>query len=141
MQQFQSYAHALLRMVAGFAFSQHGVQKLFGGLGGVDGHGATVPLASLYGAAGVIELVGGVLILLGLFTRPAAIVSSGEMAAAYFMAHFPRSFWTVQNQGEPAVLNCFIFLYFAAAGAGIWSLDALMHKSPSAQNKTAASGA
>jgi putative oxidoreductase len=132
MQQFQPYAHALLRIVAGFAFSQHGVQKLFGLLGGVDGHGASVSLASLYGAAGVIELVGGVLILLGLFTRPAAIISSGEMAAAYFMAHYPRSFWTSQNQGEPAVLNCFIFLYFAAAGAGIWSLDALMHKKPSA---------
>jgi putative oxidoreductase len=131
MQQFQPYAHALLRIVAGFAFSQHGVQKLFGLLGGVDGHGATVPLMSQYGAAGVIELVGGVLILLGLFTRPAAIISSGEMAAAYFMAHFPRSFWTAQNQGEPAVLNCFIFLYFAAAGAGIWSLDALMNKKPS----------
>ncbi len=141
MQQFQPYAHALLRIVAGFAFLQHGVQKLFGLLGGVNGHGATVPLASLYGAAGVIELVGGVLILLGLFTRPAAIISSGEMAAAYFMAHFPRSFWTSQNQGEPAVLNCFIFLYFAAAGAGIWSIDSLMQKNPSAQNKTAASGA
>jgi putative oxidoreductase len=121
MQQFQPYAHALLRIVAGFAFSQHGVQKLFG----------LLPLASLYGAAGVIELVGGVLILLGLFTRPAAIISSGEMAAAYFIAHFPRSFWTSQNQGEPAVLNCFIFLYFAAAGAGIWSVDALMRKKPS----------
>ncbi len=131
MQQFQPYAHALLRIVAGFAFLQHGVQKLFGLLGGVNGHGATVPLASLYGAAGVIELVGGVLILLGLFTRPAAIIASGEMAVAYFMAHFPRSFWTSQNQGEPAVLNCFIFLYFAAAGAGIWSLDALMRKKPS----------
>jgi len=131
MQQFQPYAHALLRIVAGFAFLQHGVQKLFGLLGGVDGHGATVPLASLYGAAGVIELVGGVLILLGLFTRPAALISSGEMAAAYFIAHFPRSFWTSQNQGEPAVLNCFIFLYFAAAGAGIWSIDALMRKKPS----------
>ena len=141
MQQFQPYAHALLRIVAGFAFLQHGVQKLFGLLGGVNGHGATVPLASLYGAAGVIELVGGVLILLGLFTRPAAIISSGEMAAAYFMAHFPRSFWTSQNQGEPAVLNCFIFLYFAAAGAGIWSIDSLMQSKPSAQNKTAASGA
>lgn len=138
MQQFQPYAHALLRIVAGFAFLQHGVQKLFGLLGGVNGHGATVPLASLYGAAGVIELVGGVLILLGLFTRPAAIISSGEMAAAYFIAHFPRSFWTAQNQGEPAVLNCFIFLYIAAAGAGIWSIDSLMQTKPSAQNKTAA---
>jgi putative oxidoreductase len=82
--------------------------------------------------------VGGVLILLGLFTRPAAIISSGEMAAAYFMAHYPRSFWTSQNGGEPAVLNCFIFLYFAAAGAGIWSVDGLIRKKPSAQNKTAA---
>lgn len=132
MQQFQPYAHALLRIVAGFVFSQHGMQKVFGWLGGVDGHGASVPLMSKYGAAGLIELVGGVLILLGLFTVPAAIISSGEMAAAYFMSHFPRSFWTAQNGGDPAVLNCFIFLYFAAAGAGIWSLDGLMRKKPSA---------
>ena len=137
-QQFQPYAHALLRIVAGFAFSQHGMQKLFGWLGGVDGHGAAVKLGSLYGAAGVIEFFGGLLILLGLFTRPAAFIASGEMAVAYFMAHYPRSFWTAQNQGEPAVLNCFIFLYFAVAGAGIWSIDGLMQKKPSAQNKTAA---
>jgi putative oxidoreductase len=138
MQQFQAYAHALLRIVAGFVFSQHGMQKLFGLMGGVNGQGASVPLASLYGAAGVIELVCGVLILLGLFTRPVSFIASGEMAVAYFMSHFPRSFWTAQNGGDPAVLNCFIFLYFAAAGAGIWSLDALMQKKPSAQNKTAA---
>jgi putative oxidoreductase len=141
MQQFQPYAHALLRIVAGFVFAQHGMQKLFGLLGGVDGHGAAVPLGTLYGAAGAIELLGGLLILAGLFTRPVAIIASGEMAVAYFMSHFPRSFWTAQNGGDPAVLNCFIFLYFAASGAGICSLDGLMHKKPSAQNKTAASGA
>ena len=138
MPQFQPYAHALLRIVAGFVFLPHGGQKLFGWFGGVNGQGATVPLASLYGAAGIIELVGGVLILLGLFTRPVAFIASGEMAAAYFMGHFPKSFWTAQNGGDPAVLNCFIFLYFAVAGAGIWSIDALMQKKPFAQNKTAA---
>jgi len=140
MKQFEPYAHALLRIVTGFVFSQHGMQKLFGWLGGVNGQGASAPFGTIYWAAGAIEFFGGLLILLGLFTTPVAIVASGEMAAAYFMAHFPKSFWTVQNGGDPAVLNCFIFLYFAMAGAGIWSLDALMRKKPAAYKAASASG-
>jgi putative oxidoreductase len=114
-------AHALLRIVSAFLFLQHGSSKLFGL---PQGQG-TVPLVSIYGLAGVLELVGGVLILIGLFTRPVAFVLAGEMAVAYFMAHVPQGHLLTPflNKGEPAVLFCFIFLYLAAAGAGPWSVD------------------
>ena len=114
-----SVAHSLLRIVSGLMFAQHGVQKLFGWLGGDQ----VTDLMSLPGIAGILEFVGGILIILGLFTRPVAFLLSGEMAVAYFMAHFPRAFWPAENGGEPAVLFCFIFLYFAATGAGRWSID------------------
>jgi putative oxidoreductase len=115
---------SLLRMVAGFVFMLHGTQKLLAWP--VSEPQPTVELASLIGVAGVLELVGGFLILIGLFTRPVAFILAGEMAVAYFMAHFPNSFWPVLNQGEAAVLYCFIFLYLFAAGPGVWSVDALM---------------
>ena len=118
--RYSAYIYALLRIVAGFLFSLHGAQKLFGVLGG-----QSVELMSQRGLAGIIELVGGVLIAIGLFTSPVAFIASGEMAVAYFQAHFPRGFWPIQNGGEPAVLYCFVFLYFAAMGSGKWSVDSL----------------
>lgn len=119
----QSWAPRLLsvlRIVAGFMFMLHGLQKLVGFPAPFPRH---IELFSLLGLAGTIEMVGGALVLLGLFTRPAAFIMSGEMAFAYFMGHFPKSFWPVLNGGDPAVLYCFVFLYLAAAGAGPWSLD------------------
>ncbi|TGE26028.1 DoxX family protein [Hymenobacter aquaticus] len=118
---YASYAFALLRIVAGLLFALHGSQKLLG----FPGDGQTVELGSLMGVAGIIELVGGLLIAVGLFARGAAFLASGQMAVAYFMAHFPKSPLPLLNQGEPAVLFCFIFLFIAAHGAGIWSLDEL----------------
>lgn len=119
---------ALLRIVAAFLFVQHGTAKLFG-FPAPMGEG-TVRLVSLPGLAGVLELVGGVLLLLGLFTRPVAFVLSGEMAVAYFIAHAPRGHFLSPflNHGEPAVLFCFIFLFIAVAGAGAWSVDAARSK-------------
>jgi len=117
-------ALALLRIVAGFVFLQHGTAKLFGvpHFAAYDG----LALVSLPGLAGVIELVAGALLVLGLFTRPAAFIASGEMAVAYFMAHAPRGHVLTPfiNQGETAVLYCFIFLFLAVAGGGAWSVDA-----------------
>src|SRR5687768_5450517 len=118
--RYASYIYALLRIVAGFLFSLHGVQKLFGALGG-----QSVELMSQMGLAGVIELVGGLLISIGLFTSPVAFLASGEMAVAYLQAHYPRGFWPIMNGGELAVLYCFLFLYFAAVGSGKWSVDEL----------------
>ena len=117
--------HSLLRIIAGMLFLMHGGQKFFGWFGGVDGQGGTVELMSLFGLAGILELVGGTLIILGLFTRPAAFILSGEMAVAYFMVHFPNGFWPIENQGEPAALFSFIFLFLAFNGAGPLSLDAI----------------
>ena len=114
------YAYAVLRIVAGLLFVCHGGQKIFGWFGGQQ-----VPLNSLFGIAGIIELVLGSLITIGLLTSAAAFLASGEMAAAYFIGHLPKSFWPLENGGEPAVLFCFIFLYCAARGPGIWSVDAV----------------
>ena len=118
--------HDTLRIVAGYLFMLHGLQKLFGVLGGQQ-----MELVSLLGLAALIETVGGALIALGLFTRPAAFIASGEMAAAYFLGHVARQgqfLFPVANQGEPAVLYCFLFLYLASAGPGAWSLDARFGK-------------
>jgi putative oxidoreductase len=112
---------SILRIVAAFLFIAHGTQKLFAFP--VLEPKPTVELFSLFGLAGVIELVGGLLLLVGLLTRPVAFLLSGEMAVAYFMAHFPRSFWPILNNGEHTVLFCFLFLYLAAAGGGEWALD------------------
>lgn len=118
LARFTPYLYALLRIVAGLLFAQHGVQKLFGWLGGMG----PVPLASQMGLAGVIETVGGLAIALGAFTSPIAFVASGQMAVAYFQAHLPRGFWPIENGGELAVLYCFIFLYIASRGTGKWGL-------------------
>ena len=112
---------SVLRIVLGFLLIPHGLQKLFGLLGGKQ-----VELMSLMGLAGVIELFGGILILIGLFTRPVAFVISGFAAFAYFIAHAPQGFWPILNKGELAVVYCFLYLYLSAAGGGEWSLDRLL---------------
>ena len=113
---------SVLRIVAAFLFIAHGTQKLFGWPANEPQQ--TVELISLSGVAGVLETFGGLLLLLGLLTRPVAFVLAGEMAVAYFMVHAPQGFWPLLNRGELAVLYCFLFLYLAAVGAGPWSLDA-----------------
>lgn len=124
----EPYARSLLRIVVGLTFSAHGAQKLLGLFGGMDGKGATVHFGSLIGFAGFLELVGGLLIILGLFTTPVAFVLCGEMAVAYFKMHFPHGPIPLVNHGELAVLYCFIFFYLCIAGAGPFSLDALLGK-------------
>jgi putative oxidoreductase len=114
---------SVLRMVGTFLYMAHGTQKLFAWPTSEAGH--AVALLSLMGLAGVLEVFGGLLVFLGLFTRPVAFVLAGEMAVAYFMAHAPRGFWPILNHGELPVLFCFLFLYLAAVGGGPWSLDAL----------------
>lgn len=113
---------SVLRIVAALLFIGHGAQKLFGFP--VPSPMGIAPLASLPGVAGLLEFVGGALLLIGLATRPVAFLLSGEMAVAYFLAHAPRSIYPVVNQGDAAILFCFIFLYIAAAGPGPWSVDA-----------------
>jgi putative oxidoreductase len=115
---------ALLRIVAGFLFMQYGSMKLLAFPVGMPPNNTTAPLMSQMGLAGVLELFGGFLILIGLFTRPVAFILSGEMAVAYFQGHFPNGFWPVVNNGTPAILFCFYYLYLSAAGARIWSVDA-----------------
>jgi putative oxidoreductase len=119
----EGFAYAALRMVAGFLFLFHGLQKLFGMYGG-----RVMPMGSLPWFAGVIELTGGILILIGLFTSIVAFICSGEMAAAYFMSHFPSAFWPIENRGELAALYCFVFLYFAARGSGPLSMDRIVRR-------------
>jgi putative oxidoreductase len=116
----------IMRIVTGFLFLQHGTAKLLGTphIAMFDG----LQLFSLIGFAGILELVGGLLILIGLFTRPAAFILSGEMAVAYFMAHAPNGWLPILNQGELAVMYCFVFLYLSFAGAGEFSLDAMRSK-------------
>jgi len=124
----QPKAVSVLRLVAGFTFSCHGFQKLVGAFGGMGGHGASVQLASLLGIAAVLEAIGGLLIMAGLFTRPVAFILCGEMAVAYFRQHAPRGLWPIGNGGELAVLYCFIFLFLVTAGAGPCSLDRVIRK-------------
>ncbi len=118
---FRPHIYALLRMAAGLLFCLHGLPKLFGGFG----RSAPAELMSQMGLAGIIEVIGGGLIALGLFTSPVAFVASGQMAVAYFQAHAPRGMWPLTNGGELAALFCFVFLYFAAFGSGKWSIDSL----------------
>lgn len=119
------YLLSALRIVAAFLFMQFGTAKLFAFPAAIMPGGGTAPLASLAGVAGVLEAFGGALLLVGLFTRPVAFLLSGQMAVAYFIGHAPQGFWPVLNQGHPAVLFCFVWLYLSAAGPGPWSLDAL----------------
>ena len=121
LHEWQPRALAVLRVVTAYLFIQHGTAKLFGipHQAMFDG----LQLFSLMGLAGVLEVGGGVLLALGLFTRPTAFVLSGFMAVAYFMAHAPQGFFPIVNQGELAVLFSFVFLYLVFAGAGAWSLD------------------
>jgi putative oxidoreductase len=120
---YSLYLYAIMRIVVGFLFACHGAQKLFGVLSGLGPSGESAPLFSLMGFAGVIELVGGLLIIVGWLTGYVAFIASGQMAFAYFMAHYPRGFWPILNGGEPPVLFCFIFLYMASKGAGVWSIE------------------
>jgi putative oxidoreductase len=121
-------AYFLLRVVAGFLFLQSGAVILFGWYGGMPGASSPPPLMSQIGIGGILEFFGGILILLGLFTRPVAFILSGMMAVAYWQFHAPQGGWPLQNQGIPAVLFCFIFLYMAARGGGEWSLDTLLRR-------------
>lgn len=124
LQQWQPRLLSVLRIMTGLLFMQHGTAKLLG-FPALD-YFAELELFSLLGLSGVLELFGGALIALGLFTRPVAFILSGMMAVAYFMAHAPQGFYPLVNQGELAVLYCFVFLYFVAAGPGPWSVDAMV---------------
>lgn len=134
--RFEPQIYALMRIIVGFLFLWHGTQKLLGfppSQGGGGGQG----LSPLMAVAGVIELVGGLMIMLGLFAGIAAFIASGTMAAAYFMSHHSmQAFLPLQNRGELAVAYCFVFLYIAARGSGIWSLDSLMGRT-GASNRAA----
>jgi putative oxidoreductase len=114
---------SLLRIAASFMFIQHGTQKLFGFP--VEPRMPYEVMTLNPGLAGLLEVILGPLLLVGIFTRPIALVLSGLMAFAYFMVHAPQGFWTLANNGDSAVLYCFVFLYIAAAGGGKWSVDAL----------------
>jgi putative oxidoreductase len=125
-QSLEPQFRSLLRMVAGFMFFLAGTTKLFAWP--AVGPGSHAELFSQLGLAGILETVGGFLLMIGLFTRPVAFIVAGEMAVAYFQAHLPRSFWPTVNGGQNAALYCFIWLYFSAAGAGPWSLDAKLRR-------------
>ena len=127
MERAKQITVFLLRVVAGLLFFQAGGMKIFDWFGGVPAEfGGHPAFMSQIWIGGVLEFYGGLAILLGFLTRPMAFLLSGEMAVAYFQFHQPQGFWPVQNHGEPAVLLCFIFLFFAAHGAGEWSIDRLL---------------
>lgn len=128
MDQARQVTYFLLRVVAGLLFLQSGGLILFGWFGGIPGQPGRPSLGSQMGIGGVLEFVGGILIMLGLFTRPVAFILSGMMAVAYWQFHAPNSAWPLENQGVPAILFCFIFLYMATQGGGDWSLDALLQR-------------
>jgi putative oxidoreductase len=113
----------LVRIIAALLFIEHGTMKLFGFPPSGEAAGTAGGLGGLMLAAALLEIVGGLLLLLGLFTRPVAFILSGEMAVAYFMAHAPRNFFPIHNGGDAAILFCFVFLYLVFAGPGAWSVD------------------
>lgn len=117
---------SVLRIIAGFLFIPHGAQKLFGFM--APPQWSTPPVFSLVGIAGALEFFGGLLLLLGLFTRPVAFILSGLMAVAYFMVHARGGFWPLQNKGELAVIYSFLFLFLSVAGGGAWSIDRLFSR-------------
>ena len=121
-----SYVQSLLRIMSAFVFVLHGTQKLLG----FPAATALPPsrMLSLLGAAGILEVFGGALMALGLFTRPVAFILSGEMAVAYFRLHAPRGFWPILNGGELAILFCFLWLFFSVAGAGPISVDTIVRR-------------
>jgi putative oxidoreductase len=118
---------SVIRIILAFLFIPHGAQKLFGFM--APPQWSTPPIFSLVGVAGALEFFGGMLILLGLFTRPVAFILSGLMAVGYFMIHAPQGFWPLQNKGELAVIYCWLFLFLSVAGGGAWSLDRLFRRS------------
>lgn len=121
--RYSDILYAVMRFMVGCLFALHGMQKLFG----VPGGQTTLSDPMLL-AAGIIELAGGILVATGLRAGPAAFIASGQMAAAYFIAHAPKGFWPVLNEGELAVIYCFVFLYIASRGSGPWSIDAAVGK-------------
>lgn len=122
------YFHSALRIVAAFMFMQAGTMKLFAFPTGMPPNGATATPWTQIWIGGALEVFGGALLGLGLFTRPVAFLLAGEMAVAYFQFHAPNGFWPIVNGGVSAILYCFVWLYFSAAGAGPWSLDAMREK-------------
>ncbi len=131
ISKWQSWApnfQSILRIVAAFMFMQAGTMKLFSFPIGMPPSVGPLNLWSEVGLAGILETLGGALLLLGLFTRPVAFILAGEMAVAYFQVHFPQGFWTIVNGGQAAVFYCFAWLYFSAAGAGPLSLDSFREK-------------
>ncbi|MDP3722546.1 MAG: DoxX family protein [Candidatus Omnitrophota bacterium] len=129
MDRARQITFFLLRVVSGLLFLQAGGMKIFDWFGGVPPEfGGHPPIMSQTWIGGVLEFYGGAAILLGLFTKPVAFILSGEMAVAYFQFHQPNGVWPIQNHGEPAVLLCFIFLFFAAHGAGNWGIDAFVRR-------------
>jgi len=127
MSRYNSQCYALMRIVAGFLFLWHGAQKLFGIPSAIPGE---APAFIIY-IAGPIELVGGILIMIGLYTRWAAFLASGLMAAAYWIGHGTTALLPIQNQGELAALYCFVFLFISSQGGGLWSIDS--HRSDTSQ--------
>ncbi len=123
LQRYSPAIYAILRIVAGVLFACHGAQKLFGAFGAQPATGNPLMLVG-----GIVEFGGGVLVAIGLWAGLAAFICSGQMAVAYFKAHAAGGFWPIVNHGELAVLYCFLFLYIAAHGAGIWSVDSLMKR-------------
>lgn len=128
LEKYQPQLRAILRIVVALLFMEHGLAKLL--QFPVPQPGVPYPLPTILVAAGVIEIVGGALITVGLFTRLVAFICAGEMAVGYFMFHFPQGFWPIVNMGEAAILYCFVFLYLSAAGPGSWSVDAMRTKKP-----------
>jgi len=126
LERYRPQILGIVRIIVGLLFLEHGLSKFLG----FPVPFPVQPLPPLLVAAGVVECAAGILVTLGLFTRLAAFVASGEMAAAYFIQHFPQGFWPIANKGEAAVLFCFVFLYIAAAGPGAWSLDSMRMKKP-----------
>jgi len=120
-------ALGVTRIAAALLFMEHGIQKLFGGMGGVGAPGKTADVMTLLGVAGILEFFGGILLAFGAFTRPVAAILAAEMVTAFFIGHFPRGGWPVQNQGELALLYAAVFVTLAALGGGAFSVDRALH--------------